>query len=302
MTVPPIFDRTLLARRRGRALREARPGADFLMARVVEDLADRLATVSRRFPVAVALGDPTGRTAAMLRASGKVGHVVEALPPADPAPAGRGDLIADEALLPFRDAALDLVVAPLSLHWLDDLPGALVQIRRALRPDGLLLAALPGGDTLSELRRSLIAAEAETAGGASPRVAPFVDIRDLGGLLQRAGFALPVTDVDRMTVRYDDMFALMIDLRAMGATSILAERSRKPAGRGLFLRAAALYAERHADPDGRIRATFEIVSASGWAPHESQQKPARRGSATVRLADALGTVERSGGETADGGE
>lgn len=298
MSAPVVFDRPLLARRRARALARAEPGADFLVARVVEDLAERLATVGRRFATAAVIGDPTGRTAAMLAASGKVDRVVDAVPPGS-AP-GRGDLVADEEALPFAEASLDLVVAALSLHWVNDLPGTLVQIRRALKPDGLLLAALCGGDTLAELRRALLEAEVETAGGASPRVAPFLDVRDMGGLLQRAGFALPVTDVDRITVRYADLFGLLRDLRAMGATGVLVERSRRPTGRALFLRAAQIYAASHADPDGRVRATFEVVSASGWAPHESQQKPARRGSATVRLADALGTRERPAGEPTPG--
>ncbi|MEJ1160378.1 methyltransferase domain-containing protein [Prosthecomicrobium sp. N25] len=296
MSHPVVFDRALLAARRRRALDRASPGADFLMARVAEDLEDRLATVARRFERAAVMGDPTGLVAAALRRTGKADRIVRAVPPG--AVPGSGDLVADEEALPFAPAALDLVVAGLSLHWVNDLPGSLVQIRRALAPDGLFLAALLGGDTLAELREVLLAAEVEVAGGASPRVAPFLDVRDMGSLLQRAGFALPVTDVDRVTVRYDGLFALLADLRAMGATSVLEERSRRPATRRLFFRAAEIYAERFADPDGRIRATFEVLSASGWAPHESQQKPARPGSATVRLADALGTTERPTGDKA----
>jgi len=195
--------------------------------------------------------------------------------------------VVDEEALPFPPESLDLVVSLLSLQFVDDLPGTLIQIRRALRPDGLFLAAVLGGATLNELRDALTAAEIETTGGLSPRVVPFLDVKDLGGLLQRAGFALPVTDTDRLTVRYDSMFDLMADLRAMGATNPLRDRTRKPTSRRLFLRAAEIYAERHADADGRIRATFEIVSASGWAPHESQQKPLKPGSAQMRLADAL---------------
>jgi hypothetical protein len=155
-----------------------------------------------------------------------------------------------------------------------------------------------GGDTLTELRQSFAAAEAEIEGGISPRVAPFVDVREMGALLQRAGFALPVTDVDRLTVRYPSAFALMQDLRRMGATNILAERRRRPLRRATLLRMAELYAQTFADPDGRLRATFDIVWLSGWAPHASQQQPLRPGSAAARLADALGVAERSAGEKA----
>ena len=199
---------------------------------------------------------------------------------------------ADEEALPFRDGSLDLVVSALSLQFVNDLPGTLVQIRRALKPDGLFLAALVGGDTLTELRQAFAAAEAEIEGGVSPRVAPFADLRDLGALLQRAGFALPVTDVDRLTVRYASPLALMHDLRRMGATNALVERRRTPLRRATLARMMEIYGERFADPDGRMRATFEIVWLSGWAPHESQQQPLRPGSAQPRLADALGDEGR----------
>jgi SAM-dependent methyltransferase len=190
------------------------------------------------------------------------------------------------------------VVSALSLQFVNDLPGALVQIRRVLKPDGLFVAALAGGDTLTELRQSFAAAESEIEGGLSPRVAPFGDVRDLGALLQRAGLALPVTDVDRITVRYDTAFALMHDLRRMGATNTLLDRRRVPLRRATLMRMAEIYAERFADADGRLRATFEIVWLSGWAPHPSQQQPLRPGSARARLADALGTQEISTGEKA----
>lgn len=297
MSPPTVFDRTLLVHRRSRALARQQVGADFLLERIVEDAADRLASVMRGFETGIALGDPTCRTAEMLRRSGKVTNVIDAVPPGTPLRPGA--ILADEEALPLRTGSADLIVAVASLHWVNDLPGSLAQIRRALAPDGLLLAALPGGETLTELRQSLLAAEAEILGGASPRVAPFVDVRDMGALLQRAGFALPVTDVDRFTVRYADLFGLIRDLRAMGATTALADRTRRPTPRRLFLRAAELYAARFSDADGRIRATFEIVSASGWAPHPAQQKPARPGSATVRLADALGTTELPAGEKPD---
>jgi SAM-dependent methyltransferase len=192
----------------------------------------------------------------------------------------------DEAL-PLRPESLDLVISALALQFVNDLPGVLAQIRRALRPDGLLLAAMIGGDTLTELRQSFAAAESECEGGVSPRVAPFVDLRDVGALLQRAGFALPVTDVDRVVVRYDNAFALMADLRRMGATNILLERRRTPTRRATMLRMAQIYVERFADPDGRIRATFDVIWLSGWAPHESQPKPLRPGSATASLKEAV---------------
>src|SRR6201994_1613609 len=204
------------------------------------------------------------------------------LPPVEPEP------------LALEAEALDLVISALAFQFVNDLPGVLAQIRRALRPDGLLLAAMIGGDTLTELRQSFAAAEAELEGGVSPRVAPFADLRDIGALLQRAGFALPVTDVDRVAVRYDNAFALMQDLRRMGATNVLVERRRIPTRRATLLRMAEIYAERFSDPDGRIRATFDIVWLSGWAPHESQQKPLRPGSAKASLADAVkGTLSPS---------
>jgi SAM-dependent methyltransferase len=282
-TTPRLFDRPLLARRRARARAAPRPGADFLLARVTEDLADRLATVLRRFAVAVDLGPAAGSAAAVLAASGKVDRVLRASPDGGP----DVDLVIDEEALPFAAGSLDLVVSLLSLQFVDDLPGTLVQIRRSLRPDGLFLGALVGGATLGELRDALMAAEIEATGGAGPRVVPFLDLRDLGGLLGRAGFALPVTDVDRVVVRYRSIVDLFADLRAMGATNPMIDRSRRPLTRSILARAAEIYAERHADPDGRLRATFEIVSASGWAPDESQQKPLRPGSAQVSLAAVL---------------
>lgn len=291
------FDRRLLALRRARALRTRIDGADFLLRLAAEDLADRLRALSREFPLALDLGGHTGQITQVLRESGKIERVIRAdLFVSDDA-SGRADLVADDEVLPFADASLDLVASSLSLQWTNDLPGALIQIRKALKPDGLFLGALIGGETLHELRDVLLSAEAELSGGVSPRVAPFADTREMGGLLQRAGFALPVADQDRFTVRYDTLFDLMKDLRAMGATSVLNERDQaRAATRSLFLRAAELYAQRYADADGRIRATFQIVSVSGWAPHESQQKPLAPGSAKVRLADALGAKEFSTGE------
>ncbi|MGA8936113.1 MAG: methyltransferase domain-containing protein, partial [Pseudolabrys sp.] len=205
-------------------------------------------------------------------------------------------VVADEEALPFADSSLDLVTSVLALQFVNDLPGTLIQIRRALKPDGLLLAALVGGESLAELREAIAIAESEIEGGVSPRVAPFVDVGELGALLQRTGFALPVIDNERLVVRYASAVALMHDLRRMGATNVLFERRRKPLKRATLDRTAAIYAERFADADGRLRASFDIVWLSGWTPHESQQKPLKPGSAARRLADALGTREISTGE------
>jgi SAM-dependent methyltransferase len=282
---PTIFDRSLLRARRQRA--RARGPATFLLDRVAQELGERLGVVLRQFDRAADLGTPGDAVARVLAESGKVGTVISA-----------DNVAADEEALPFADASLDLVVSALSLQFVNDLPGTLIQVRRALKPDGLFLAALVGGDSLNELREAFAQAESEIEGGLSPRVAPFADLRELGGLLQRAGFALPVVDSDKLTVRYQNVFALMHDLRAMGATNVLHERRRKPLRRATLKRLSEIYAERFADSDGRLRATFEIVWLSGWAPHESQQKPLKPGSATQRLADALGSQEISAGEKA----
>jgi SAM-dependent methyltransferase len=217
-------------------------------------------------------------------------HAAPVLPAAGPDDWLR--LAADEEALPFAPASFDLVVSALALQGVNDLPGALLQIRRALAPDGLFMGCLIGGQSLQELRLAFAEAEEAITGGVSPRVAPFADLRDMGGLLQRAGFALPVTDVDTITVRYGSIFGLLRDLRAMGATNALVARDRRPLRRAVLMRAAEIYHSRFADPDGRLRATFEFVWLSGWAPHESQQKPLQPGSAKARLADALGAVER----------
>ncbi len=295
---PLLFDRRLLRARRLRA--QALGPSTFLIDRVADELGDRLAAVLRSFERAVDLGTPTDAVRRALAASGKVGGIVaaDALAGQVPFSLSGSPVAADEEALPFRDGSLDLVVSALALGFVNDLPGTLIQIRRALRPDGLLLAALAGGDTLTELRQAFAAAEAEIEDGISPRVAPFADVRELGALLQRAGFALPVADVERLTVRYASPVALMHDLRRMGAANALVERRRRPLRRALLERMVAIYGERFSDPDGRIRATFEIVWLSGWAPHASQQKPLAPGSARQRLADALGVKERPAGEKA----
>lgn len=270
--LPRLFDRALL---RDRQRRAARQGAEsFLLDRIAEDVAERQQAVLREFADGIDLGSPGDQVRTALADNVRSMRAL-ALP------------IMDSEPLELAPASVDLVVSALALQFVNDLPGVMAQIRRALKPDGLFLAAMIGGDTLTELRQSFAAAEAEVEGGVSPRVAPFADLRDLGALLQRAGFALPVTDVDRIVVRYDNAFALMQDLRRMGATNILNERRRTPSRRATFLKMAQIYADRFSDPDGRIRATFDIVWMSGWAPHDSQQKPLKPGSAKMSLADAV---------------
>jgi SAM-dependent methyltransferase len=297
---PTIFDRALLHRRRARAA--ALGPATFLLDRAAGELAERLAAVLRRFDLAVDLGTPGEAVRTALSSLGSVATIVGAGPVLDGAPSAENAEIfvaADEEALPFADGVLDLVVSALTLQFVNDLPGVLVQIRRALKPDGLFVGAMVGGETLTELRQSFAAAESEIEGGASPRVAPFADLRELGALLQRAGFALPVTDVDRLTVRYDSAFNLMHDLRRMGATNMLLARRRNPLRRATLMRMAEIYASRFADDDGRVLATFEIVWLSGWAPDPSQQQPLKPGSAQTRLAAALGTHEISTGVKAE---
>jgi SAM-dependent methyltransferase len=286
-TVQPIIDTSLLLAHKRRALARPVAGADFLTVRAAEDLADRLSAVERRFGLAAALFCQTSAAANTLAASGKVEKVTRV--EADAAFLdGKDGVVASFETVPFAPESLDLAVSLLSLQAMNDIPGFLAQVRRVLKPDGLFLAAFAGAGTLGELRESLIAAETELSGGASPRVLPFADVRDAGGLLQRAGLALPVADVETTTVRYDTLFDLMADLRAMGEQSALTDRSRRPATRGLLRRAAEIYADRFSDPDGRVRATFSIVWMSGWAPHASQQKPLRPGAGKVSLAKVLG--------------
>lgn len=294
------FDRKALSAHRDRAapfLQEH----DFLFREVAERLADRLGDVTRRFPRALDLGCHGGELSAMLAGQGGIETLVQCeLSPgmARRARANRRPtLVGDEEALPFGASTFDLILSNLSLHWVNDLPGALAQIRHSLKPDGLFLAALLAGETLSELRRALIEAEIGLSGGASPRVSPVADMRELAGLLQRAGFALPVVDTDSITVTYADPIRLMADLRGMGETNAVAARSRHPARRALFLDAATRYRDAHGDREGRVPATFQVVYLTAWAPHQSQQRPLRPGSARSRLADALGVEERPAGDT-----
>ncbi len=285
-----IFDRAAIAAHRHRALQAGDPKAAFLLDIAAEELAERLSVVERTFEHAVELHGATGAAARAALATGKIGDL-RRIEVQDVSGAPGELQVAPLEDVPLEPQSANLVIAPLSLHLTNDTPGVFIQIKRALRPDGLFLAAIPGAGTLQELRDVLLATEAEMTGGASPRVIPFADVRDAGGLLQRAGFSLPVIDAETYTVRYDSIFPLMKDLRAMGMTNPLAARSRKPLTRAFFLRAAEIYAERYSDPDGRIRATFSIIYVSGWAPHESQQKPLQPGSAKARLADALRVEE-----------
>src|SRR5436190_5800429 len=270
-SAPVRFDRALLRARQDRARKQGE--VTFLLDRVAEDMADRIGAVKREFADVADIWTPGD----MLRP-----------PLADRFKSvARINLDSASEVLPLQPESLDLAVSALAFQFVNDLPGVLAQIRRALKPDGLLLAAMVGGDTLTELRQAFAQAEAECEGGVSPRVAPFADLRDVGGLLQRAGFALPVTDVDSLVVRYGNAFALMADLRRMGATNVMIERRRTPTRRATLLQMAQIYTSRFADPDGRIRASFDIIWLSGWAPHESQPRPLRPGSAKASLEAAV---------------
>lgn len=295
MAAPPrLFDRTLHRRRLNRAA-TGFAGADFLKARAAADAVERLEAIMRSFPLAVDLGARNGAFAAALAqsdAAARIGLVIETDLSAPMLQGRAGPRVqADEERLPFAPQSLDLVVSTLALHWANDLPGVMIQIRQALKPDGLFIGAILGGDSLKELRQSLVAAEAELSDGAGLRVAPLADAYDTAGLLQRAGFALPVADVDRVVVRYSHPLKLLADLRAMGETLALAERPRA-LSRAVLARAFEIYQSRFADADGRVRATFDILTMTGWAPHESQQKPLERGSGAMRLEDALNVVRR----------
>ncbi|HZT50838.1 MAG TPA: methyltransferase domain-containing protein [Stellaceae bacterium] len=291
-----VFDPRAVRLHRARALRQG--GADFLQREAAERLADRLDDVNRRFPRALDLGCGGGALARAVAGRGGIEWLVSA-DAAAPCLGAAGPRVAAEAeALPFAPRSFDLVLSNLALHWANDLPGALLQLRQILRPDGLLLATLWGGETLFELRAALTEAELAEEGGASPRVSPMADLRDLGGLLQRAGFALPVADADAIEATYPDALALMRDLRAMGESNAVLERRRGFTRRATLARAAALYAARFARPDGRIPATFQLVTLTAWAPHESQPRALRPGSARHRLADALGSEERSAGDRA----
>lgn len=291
-----VFDRSLLRRRRARAAKTIRD-FDFLFVEVADRLLDRLSIIKKTLPVVVDLGSAHGVLATQVQQRPGTTQVIcmdtsfEMAQQTD-----MPSVVADEEFLPFRSFSLDAVISNLHLHWVNDLPGALLQIKQALRPDGLFLAALLGGETLRELRQCLMEAELAMSGGASPRVSPFIDPRDMGALMQRAGFALPVIDSDLVTVHYSSPLKLMQDLRGMGAANATYNRLMKPTRRQVILEAARLYQEKFGDADGKIPATFQVVYAIGWSPHESQQQAQKPGSAKHKLADALKTVEVSAGE------
>jgi SAM-dependent methyltransferase len=291
---PQIFDRKLIRARRERiAAAQSGPHPDFLLARVADDFAERLAIVRREFPWAASVGSYHGLLSRRLRQLPGIGKIIDVEPSLGFLSLADGmKVVAEDESLPFPETRLDLVVSGLSLQLVNDLPGALAQISRALKPDGLLLAAILGAETLKELREAWVLAEAELLGGASPRVAPFADVRELGGLLQRAGFALPVADSDIVCATYASPLALMQEIKAMGASNMLTERSRTPVTRSLLFRAAQIYQDRFGLPGGRVPATFEIATLTGWVPHESQQKPLRPGTAQVQLSDILKTSSK----------
>jgi len=297
-----VFDRRLVRRHRTRAAAEL-DGFDFLFMEGAERLCDRLLDINREFSLGLDLGCHGGEITRAL-APGRIETLIqadlsEAMARRAREKTGRSAVTLDEEALPFGLAAFDVVVSNLSLHWVNDLPGALSQIRMALKPDGLFLAQVFGGATLHELRNALAEAEIEIDGGLSPRVSPFADVRDLGSLLQRAGFALPVVDSDILTVSYGEPLKLLADLRGMGESNAVLERRRTPLKRQILMSALAKYLDRHADADGRIPATFEIITMTAWAPAPTQQQPLQPGAATGRLADALGVDEVSLGEKAD---
>lgn len=292
MSPPRLFDRSLLARRLDRAAKDFAQ-ASFLRDRAIEDLIHSLSGINRHFDVALEIGARDGvfrRELTGSPAAGKIGVLIEG-DLSECFTGGQSRLVMDEEQLPFGDDSLNLVVSILALHTANDLPGVMVQIRRALKPDGLFIASLFGGETLKELRGCLMDAELEVRGGYGPRIAPFAEGPDLIDLLRRTGFNMPVVDSDRVVVSYEHPLKLMADLRAMGESNVLIDRPRKGLNRAILARASELYFKRFADDEGRITATFEIITLSGWKPHESQQKPLRPGSAKMRLADALGVKE-----------
>lgn len=286
-----IFDRRALTLHRNRVAAQAR-AHDFLLVRAAEDIAERLGIVKRTFPRVLVAGAHHGVLGRMAATLPGVSEVVSLdMAPAMLTQCDAPAVVADEEALPFAEGSFDLALSAHALHLVNDLPGALIQLRQALKPDGLMIATFPGGTTLKELRQAWLQAESELLGGASPRVIPFADVRDCGSLLQRAGFALPVADSETITVTYANPLALMAEIKAMGQSNMLAERSRKPVTRALLMRVCEIYQQRFGLPGGRVPATFEILTLTGWVPHESQPKPLRPGSATHRLTDALGVKE-----------
>lgn len=291
-----LFDRRRQFQIQKTALHRYGRQASFLYDRVVDDLLDRLTYITRTFETAAILSDPTGRCADHLRQQARNGPLVQtvwstAWSSVRQAGFGPSDVVADDELIPFAADSLNLVISPLALHWANDLPGTFRQIHRTLQPDGLLIGALLGGETLTELRDVLTSAELEVRDGAALRVIPSVNVQIIGGLLQRAGFALPVVDQDHLTVRYDSLIDLIRDIRAMGGTPAFTQNDTPLLTRRILERADTLYREKYQDPDGRLRATFQVIYFSGWSPHHSQQKPLAPGSARHSLKDAVQALD-----------
>lgn len=282
-----VFDRQTVRLHRDRAA-PIFANHNFLKQEVAERLADRLQDIRRTFPLALDLGSHCGDLSHILTDKSGIEKLVQSDLSFKMMQQARGlRLVADEEALPFSANKFDLVISALSLHWVNDLPGTFVQIRQALKPDGLFLACLLGGSTLNELRQSLLLAEAEILGGISPRISPFLDLQNAAALLQRAGFALPVADTETITVTYLDAFKLMHDLRGMGETNACLERSKKGLRRSILMRAAAIYAEKFGASSGRLPASFQLLFLLGWKPHESQPKPLKRGSGQIPLGNIL---------------
>ena len=286
----PIFDSKLRRQRLRRIAKDYRSHG-FLAERCAQDIGQRLAAINKSFPVVVNLSDLQGVMNEEVGALSGSHYIVGSESPYMHSDMRCPRLIADDELIPFAAESVDLFISILTFQHVNDLPGVLIQLRRALRPDGLLLGAMFGGQTLTELRDAFAQAEVEVSGGLSPRVFPFVDVRDAGGLLQRAGYALPVVDSDVVTVTYASLGDLMRDLRGMGQSNVLIDRSKKPVSKSVMTQAEEVYRDMYADENGKLKATFEILYLTGWAPHDSQQKPMRPGTAKARLADALRTKE-----------
>lgn len=282
-----VFDRALLRRRRWRAA-AGLEDHDFLFAEVAARLHERLGEVQRSFSSVLEMGSRRP----VIKDIGGMDRLVRSYFGGDAAGSGAATLEADEETLPFAPDSFDLVVSNMALHWVNDLPGCMIQVNRVLRPDGLFLAAMLGGETLKELRAALMHGEMEVENGASPRVSPFADIRDIGNLLQRAGFALPTIDRDEITVSYRDMFHLMRELRGMGETNVVLARRKTMLRRETLMAAARYYSDNFTGKDGRIIATFNVLYITAWAPHPDQPQPLKPGSATTRLADVLGVTEK----------
>lgn len=287
-----IFDRPALKRQKDRAA-VSLSTADFLFREVADRVADRLNDISRAFPLAAEVGSHGGIMGQTLQGRGGIEHMLETDISAQQLSQSTNPwrVVADEENLPLAAGKFDLVLSSLALHWTNDLPGALIQVNRALKPDGLFIGAIFGIGTLQELRDCLMTAESEVTGRVAPRVSPFPEVRDMGGLLQRAGFALPVVDADTIPVSYGNPFTLLQELKAMGESNVLLERGKTLWRRDVLMRAMQLYVDRYGDADGRVPATFEVIYLHGWHPDSSQQKALKPGAGKVSLTSFLNDPE-----------